>query len=172
MAVKEGARGWGRTMPGAPVVGVDAIYTLTFGATPTGGTYKLRFDGFTMLNSVAWNANNTTLLASLQAALDALPNVGTNGIVATAGTLLAGVGTVLLTASGTRFAKSVMSTTAFSIADNSLTPAATLTVSQTTAGVAATHRGAPIGAPVTRVDTGILHVNTGTPSSPVWTAQS
>jgi len=171
MAVKEGTRGWGRTMPGAPVVGVDAIYTLTFGATPTGGTYKLRFDGFTT-PAIAWNAVNVTLLASLNAALDALPNVGTSGIVATAGTLTAGVGTVLLTASGTRFAKSVMSATAFSIADNSLTPAATLTVSQTTAGTAATHRGAPIGAPATRVDTGILHVNTGTASAPIWTAQS
>jgi len=169
MPVKEGARGWGRTTPGAPVAGTNAIQTMTIGATPTGGTYTLRYLGLPTA-PIAWNAVNVTLLASLQAALDAHPALGTNAVVATAGTLTAGVGTILLTFSGANHGRKVQPL--IEVAVNALTPAATLGITTSTPGVDASHRGAPIGAPLIRTDTGVLHVNTGTPNAPTWTAQA
>jgi hypothetical protein len=82
---------------GAPVAGTNEVQTLTIGGTPTGGSFKLAYEG-RRTASIPWNATNATLLASLQAQLDAI--TGANWIVATAGTLTAGIGTILLTFSG------------------------------------------------------------------------
>src|SRR5512139_4020356 len=84
---------------GAPNQGTNEVQTLTIGGTPTGGTFKLAFDGHTS-GPITWSATNATLLANIQAALDAMANVGTNGIVAAAGTLTNGIGTITLTFGG------------------------------------------------------------------------
>jgi hypothetical protein len=154
------------TSAGAPVTGSDEVQTLTLGGTPTGGSFSLAYEGLTSA-AIPWNATNATLLAAIQTALNALPNLGTNGAVATAGTLTAGIGTVLLTFSGAPVAKRAVST--LTVADNSLTGTApTLAIVKTTPGVNVTGRGAPKGALLIDVNAGTLYQNTGTASAPVW----
>src|SRR5256885_2076359 len=94
--VIEGAYGAAILNAGAPSAGTNEVQTLTIGGTPTGGTFKLNFDG-AVTAAITWSATNATLLANINAALDALGTSGTGGIVATAGTLTAGIGTILLT---------------------------------------------------------------------------
>jgi hypothetical protein len=150
---------------GVPGQGTNETQTLTIGATPTGGSFKLSFESQTT-TAIAWNANNTTLLASIQAALDALTSLGTNGCVATAGTLTAGVGTITLTFGAARERQAVET---IAIANNSLTPAATLTNVEATPGVDAAFRGYPVGTTVVDTTNKILYINTGTATLPVWT---
>lgn len=154
---------------GAPVNGTNEVQRLTIGGTPTGGTFKLTFDGLTT-SAITWSATTNTLLANIQAALDALPNVGTNGIVAADVSLSSGVGALSLTF-GSRLAK--LDVPAISVANNSLTGSSpTLTVTVTTPGVTATGRGAPRGKQLIDTDTGIVYVNTsGTSTSPTWAQQ-
>jgi hypothetical protein len=165
--VIEGTVGKAIAIPGAPVAGTNEVQTLTFGGTPTGGTYRLAFEGLTT-PAIAWSAVNATLLASLNAALDALPTVGTVGLVATAGTLTAGIGTVLLTAGAALARKAIPLVV---VADNSLTGTApTLVNAETTPGVTATYRGATPGSMLVRTDTGVVYVNTSTTAGqPTWT---
>lgn len=155
----------GYTSAGAPTAGVNEVQTLTIGATPTGGSFKLAFDGQTSA-AIAWNATNATLLASINAALVAMANIGTAGCIATAGTLTAGVGTITLTFGGNLAGKAVNTIT---VADNSLTPAATLTCVEATPGVSTSNRGAPIGATSTDITNGKIYINTGSALSPTWT---
>jgi hypothetical protein len=151
---------------GAPVQGTNEVQTLTIGGTPTGGTFKLAFDGHTSA-AIAWSSTNATLLANIQAALDAMPNVGANGIVATAGTLTNGVGTITLTFGANLGNLAVPTVT---IANNSLTGTSpTLAVAETTPGVKATMRGAAKGALLIDTANGKLYINTGTALDPTWT---
>ncbi len=151
---------------GAPVQGTNEVQTLTIGGTPTGGTFKLAFDGHTSA-AITWSATNATLLANIQAALDAMPNVGTNGIVAAAGTLTNGIGTITLTF-GANLANLAVPT--ITVANNSLTGTApTLAVAETTPGVTATMRGARTGAKLIDTTNGIDYINTGTALDPTWT---
>lgn len=151
---------------GVPVQGTNEVQTLTIGGTPTGGTFKLAFDGHTSA-AITWSATNNTLLANIQAALDAMPNVGTNGIVAAAGTLTAGIGTITLTF-GANLINQVVPT--MTVANNSLTGTdPTLAVEETTPGVTATMRGAKKGALLVDTTNGILYINTNTPLDPTWT---
>lgn len=151
---------------GAPSAGVNEVQTLTVGGTPTGGTFKLAYEGETT-TAITWSAVNATLLTNINAALDALETVGASGIVATAGTLTAGIGTILLTF-GANLAKLVVPLV--SIANNSLTGTApTLENAETTAGVTATARGALKGAELTDTTNGKQYINTGTPLVPIWT---
>lgn len=151
---------------GVPGAGTSEVQTLTIGGTPTGGTFKLAFDGQTS-GAITWSATNNTLLANIQAALDALTNIGTNGVVAAAGTLTAGIGTITLTF-GANLAKLVVNT--ITVALNSLVGTdPTLAVTETTPGVTADFRGASKGALVTDVTNGVLYINTGTALAPTWT---
>ena len=152
----------------APTAGVDEVQTLTIGGTPTGGTFALSFQGLTS-NAITWTSVNATLLAAIQGALQGIPSIGGGGATATAGTLTAGIGTVLITFVGSLAKKAVPNV---AIADNSLTGTApTLAVAETTAGVDVTGRGAPKGALLIDTNAGALFQNTGTASAPVWTAR-
>ncbi len=152
---------------GAPSAGTSEVQTLTIGGTPTGGTFTIHFEGFTS-SAITWSATNNTLLANLQAAIDALPSLGTNGLIAAAGTLTAGIGTITLTAGGNRAKQALGSV--LSCPTNALTGTApTLAVAETTPGVDATARGSGIGTLVQDTATGILYSNTGTALVPVWT---
>jgi hypothetical protein len=154
---------------GAPSAGVNEVQTLDIGGTPTGGTFTLTFEGFTTA-AITWSATNATLLANMVTALDALPNLGTAGVVPTAGTLTNGIGTILLTFSGAQVRRRVVP---LMTAANSLTGTdPTLAITETTPGVAATLRQAPTGTVGIRTDTGAAYVNTSTtPNAPTWTAQ-
>jgi hypothetical protein len=177
MAYIEGTFGTPLAMVGVPGAGTDCVQTLTIGGTPTAGPtslFRVAFNGLISLAAgVLWSATNATLLASLQASLDAMPNVGTNGIVATAGTLTAGVGTILLTFSGANLAKKVQ--IVMTVPVNNMTGTApTAVIAISTPGVNAAFRGAAIGALAVdqTTTTGKIYQNTGTAQLPTWTAQT
>jgi hypothetical protein len=161
----EGSRD-GYTSAGAPSAGTSEVQTLTIGGTPTGGTFKLAFEGFTTA-AITWSATNATLVANIDAALEALPNIGTGGVTTAVGTMTAGIGTITLTFAGNLAVKAVSTVT---VANNSLTGTApTLAVVETTPGVNPTGQGAAIGATLTDTTNGLLYINTGTALAPTWT---
>lgn len=152
---------------GVPGAGTDEVWTLTIGGTPTGGTFKLKFGPF-VTGDITWSSTNATLLANINAALAALPNIQANGFVATAGTLTAGIGTILVTAGGnlTKLAIAEL----FSVHTNALTGTApTLGIAETTPGVTATFRGAPKGRLVVDTTNAKQYINTGSALAPTWT---
>lgn len=152
---------------GAPVAGTDEVQTLTIGGTPTGGTFRLALNGHPTA-AITWSATNGTLLSNMNTALDAMKGGGTAAIVATAGTLTAGIGTVTLTFSGAPLSKSAVNT--MTVYDNSLTGTTpTLAVAETTPGVNATARGLQPGGLLIDTTNAKLYVNTGTAQLPVYT---
>lgn len=150
---------------GAPTSGTSAIQTLTIGGTPTGGTFRLRYEGATTAN-ITWSATNATLVANIDAALEALATVGTSNITTAVGTMTAGIGTITITFAG-GLANRLVS--AITVADNSMTGTApTVAVAITTPGVDASGLNAPKGQLLTDTTNAILYQNTGTASSPTW----
>lgn len=163
MPIIEGAIGRPLPFAGTPSAGTSEVQTLTIDAS--GGTFKLAFDGQTTA-AITWSSTNNTLVANVDAALEALTNIGTGGVTTAVGTMTSGVGTLTLTFAGSLGSKAVNTIT---VADNSLTGTATLSVAETTPGVNATYRG--IGKGLTVIDTtnGKLYINSGTAYVPVWT---
>lgn len=156
----------GYTTAGAPTAATSEVQTLTIGGTPTGGTFILSYDGYNTA-PITWSATNATLIANIDAALEALPNIGTGGVTTAAGTVTAGIGTITLTFAGNVAGLAVNTITVLS---NSMTGTApTVAVAETTPGVTTSARGAPIGATLQDTTNGKLYVNTGTALVPVWT---
>lgn len=150
---------------GAPSNGTSEVQTLTIGGTPTAGTFVIAFDGFTT-GAITWSATNATLLANINAALDALPNLEASEVVAAAGSLTAGIGTITLTFGGNRAKLAVN----LMVATSSLTGTApTAAITETTPGVTATARGAAKGRLLIDTTNAKLYLNTGTALSPTWT---
>lgn len=150
------------TNPGAPGAGTAAVQTLTIGGTPTGGTFRLSHSGFVSA-AITWTATDATLVSAIDAALEALPSIGTGGVVAAIGTLTSGIGTVTLTFGA-------KPTPLVAVHSNDLTGTApTVAVADTTPGVAETGVGAPKGALLTDTTNGKLYINTGTAADPTWT---
>lgn len=147
---------------GAPVDGVSEVQTLTFGGTPTGGTFKLRRSLITA--AITWVNVNATLVANIDAALEALAAIGVGGVATAVGTMTAGIGTITLTfaAGGPQVL--------LAVADNSMTGTApTLAVALTTAGVIGTGGGqAGPGTRYTDIVAGNLYLNGGSKVRPVW----
>jgi hypothetical protein len=157
----------GLTTAGAPVAGTDAVQTLTIGGTPTAGTFRLSFDGATTA-AITWSNVNATLVAAVDAALEALATIGTGNVTTAVGTATAGIGTFTITFTGALAKKAVGAVT---VAENALTGTSpTLAVATTTPGVTASGRGAPKGTQATRSDTGVALINTGTAYAPTWIA--
>lgn len=154
----------GYTVTGAPVAGTSEVQTLTFGGTPTGGTFTLSFEGLTT-SAISWSSTNSTLVSNIDTALEALGSIGTGGVTTAVGTMTAGIGTITVTFAGNLALKPVPLMTASS----SLTGTSpTLAVSETTPGVSPTGRGAAVGALLVR-DNGAVYSNTGTALAPTWT---
>lgn len=164
MGIIEGTAQEILAVAGAPVNGTDEVQTLTIDAT--GGTFKLKFEGF-VTAAISWSATNTTLRDNVDTALEALPSIGTGGITTAVGTMTAGVGTLTLTFAGNRGKQAIGSLV--TVANNSLTGTATLSIAETTPGVDATFRGAPKGQLVVDTTNGKLYINTGTALAPTWT---
>lgn len=161
-----GAAREGRSVAGAPVAGTSEIQTITFGGTPTGGTFKLAYKSKTTA-AIAWSATNNTLVANIDAALEALATIGASNVTTAVGTMTAGIGTITLTFAGALAKKAVPLIT---VIDNSLTGTApTVAVTETTPGVSATARGAAIGTTLTDTTNGKEYINTGTATVPTWT---
>lgn len=147
------------TNAGAPVAGTNEVQTVAVTGSPAGGTFKLKFNN-KISGAIAHNAD----AATVQAALEALATIG-SGNVAASGTLAGGM-TITFQADLGR-----MPVPALILAENSLTGGTSpnVTVTETTPGVAATHRGAPKGAKLVDTTNGIDYINTGTPVAPTWT---
>lgn len=162
MPVIEGAIGTPLTNAGAPSAGTAAVQTLTIGGTPTGGSFRLRHGGF-VTAPIDWTATDATLVSRIDAALEALPTIGTGGVVTADVTLTSGIGDASLT-----FGKAVVPL--LTVAENALTGTApTVAVAETTPGVPVTGTGAPKGSLLTDTTNGILYINTGTAAAPTWT---
>jgi hypothetical protein len=151
---------------GVPGAGTSEVQTLTIGGTPDGGSFKLKYDGF-ITSAINWTAVDNTLVAAIDAALEALPNIGASGVTVAAGTLTSGIGTVTITFGGD-LAKLAVNT--ITVHANNLTGTSpTLAVAETTPGVTASFRGCKKGALVTDTTNGKLYINTGTALAPTWT---
>lgn len=148
---------------GVPSAGTTEVQTITIDAT--GGTFKLAYDGQTTA-AITWSATNGTLVANIDAALEALGNIGTGNVTTAVGTMTAGVGTITVTFAGTLVKLAVAT---MSVANNSLTGTATLSIAKTTPGVTADYRGYSKGKLVSDTTNGKLYVNTGTSTAPTWT---
>lgn len=155
---------------GVPSNGTDAVFTLTFAAGTDGGTFKLAKDGYTTA-AISWSSTNNTLIANIDAALEALPNVPASGVTTAVGTMTNGIGTITVTMAGT-LGKRVA--TPITVADDSLTGSgAEVTIEETTPGVTATGWGCLPGALAVDTDsTGKLYKNTSATRFPTWTAQT
>jgi hypothetical protein len=173
MAILQGGRiieGSGLGTPllnaGAPSNGTNEVQTLTIGGTPTAGTFKLAFNGYTT-GAITWSATNATLIANILAALEALPSIGTGNVAVAAGSLTAGIGTITLTFQAGLGKMAVPTTT---VANNSLTGTSpTLGIVETTPGVTATGRGAAVGGSLVDTTNAKHYTNTGTAAAPTWT---
>jgi hypothetical protein len=163
--VIEGGPGAVLVNAGAPSDGTDEVQTIVLGGTPTGGTFRLIYDGF-RTSAINWSATNATLVGSVDAALEALPNIGTGGVTTGTTTMTSGIGTLSVTFTGTLGKLNVSQLTSSS----SLTGTSpTIAHATSTAGVTATHRGAAKGTMLVDSDNGIAYVNTGTDLAPTWT---
>lgn len=150
---------------GVPGNGTSEVQTLTFGGTPTGGTFKLSFDGYTTA-AITWSATNATLVANIDAALEALASIGTGNVTTAVGTMTAGIGTITVTGAGSLAAKNIP---AIAVADNSLTGTSpTLAATTTTPGVDAGGRGLPKGQVLIDTTNADIYINAGTAYAPIW----
>lgn len=160
--------GTGRVLDiaGVPGAGTDEVQTLTIGGTPTGGTFTISFDGH-LTAPIAWNATNGTLIANIDAALEALANIGTGGVTTAVGSMTAGIGTATLTFAGTNTAKRALP---LAVANGALLTgtAPTVAIAETTPGVTAFGIGQGKGALARDTTNGKLYINTGTAAAPVW----
>jgi hypothetical protein len=155
---------------GTPANGTNAIQTLTFGGTGAAGdTFKLTLGSQTTA-AIAWSATNATLIANIDAALEALGGIGTGGVTTAAGTMTAGIGTITVTFTGVNAAGVVPTMTV-----SALVTTASLTVAcaTTTPGVAASLRGASTGVVLNNTAAGVLYSQQGTtPPATTWTKVS
>lgn len=152
------------TNAGAPSAGTDEVQTLTIGGTPEGGTFKLALGGTLITGAITWSATNATLIANIDAALEAI--LGTGSVTTAEDTITDGIGTITITFTG---AYGKMAVPTLTVYDNSLTGTSpTLAVAETTPGVSATGRGAPKGAKLVDTTNGIDYINSGTASAPTW----
>jgi hypothetical protein len=150
---------------GAPVNGTNEVQRMTIGGTPTGGTFKLAFNGLTTA-AITWSATNNTLLTNIKNALEALGNIDT--VTVAEATITSGIGTIDITFSGVNVAK--MAQNLITVPYNDLTGTApTVAIAEQTAGVTATQRDAAPGALLIDVTNGALYQNVSvTPEAPDW----
>lgn len=150
---------------GAPSNGVDEVQTLTFGGTPTGGTFKLSFGGEETA-AITWSATNNTLVSNIDAALEALANIGASEVTTAVGTMTNGIGTITVAFAG---ALGKLNVPTLVVSDNSLTGTLpTLAATVTTAGVTATARSAAVGETVMNTVDGQVYINNGAAGAPRW----
>lgn len=148
---------------GTPVNGTDEVQTITFGGTPTGGTFTLTFGGLTT-GAISWSATNNTLRDNIDTALEALANIGASEVTTAVGTMTGGIGTITVTFAAALGKLNVPLMTAASSLTGTLP---TLAVDTTTPGVTATARGAAAEATL-QDSSGNLYINKGTTTAPVW----
>jgi len=151
---------------GVPANGTSEVDTLTIQTSTSAGTFTIAVAGGRTTAPITWSATDATLIADIDAKLEALSVIGSGGVVVSAGTGTSGIGTYLITMAGKNARKDMP---ALSIGTNSLTGGAAPTLTTTTAGVAATWGDAPIGTLVKDSTNGELYQNISTTKdSPNW----
>lgn len=150
----------GYVSAGAPGGGTDEVQTITTTGTPTGGTFKLSFEGI-LTASIAFNSS----AAALDTILEALPNIGSGGVACAGGALPTGITVTFNSQLLGRKAVPLLV-----LADNQMTggTAPTVAIVETTPGVTATGRGAATGAELTDITNGKKYINTSATSLPTW----
>lgn len=118
--------------------GTNAVQTLTTTGTPTGGTLPLSYDG--RATTVAYNAS----AAAVQSALEALPNIGTGGVVCAGGPLPTGI-TITFSGANTQKRPHPLIVTGSTGLTGGSSP--TGVIANTTPGVNAKHTFTPTGTP-------------------------
>ena len=156
---------------GVPSSGTSEIQTLTINASTSGGTFTLTLANGRTTLPITWSATNATLVANVDAALEALNAVGTGGVTTAVGTMTAGIGTITITFTG-KNAK--LDFPALSVTNNLITGGTIPTIATTTAGVEATFRNARPGELLVDTVTPDLYINDGTSqiNGPTWTKVS
>lgn len=151
-----------------PDDGVDEVQLLTPTPIISGGYFTLTFDSVETAH-IAWNAT----IAAIQAALEALSNIGEGNIVLTGddpdpdvATQLADGGVVTMTFAGTLAGLDQPEMTAD--ASHLTGVGHALAVTTDTAGVRGTYRGAQGGVLLVDQTGGVIYVNNGTANTPVW----
>ncbi len=158
--------------PGAPVDGTDEVQRITIGGTPEAGSkFRLTYDGLTT-EPIAWSATDATLVANVQAALDALHSLGASEVTVAEVSLTAGVGTISVTFDGPNLSKLAVSQMTGSdfLQTDGTASTGTAVGTTTTPGVSATFRDVAKGAKYLDTTSGIEYVNTGSAGAPTWSA--
>lgn len=145
-------------LAGAPGNGTTQVETLEVIGSPTGGTFKLAFEGQTT-DALAHNANAT----AIQTALRALPTIGSAGVT------VSGTNPYTVTFAAHKARTALGRIT---LAENALTggTAPTVDITLTTPGVTANPYKPLAAAKLRRLDTNAVLNNAGTADEPNWTA--
>jgi hypothetical protein len=154
---------------GPPVAGVNEVQTITFGGTGGTSTFQIRVDN-QVTAPITWSATNNTLRDRIDAALELLSTIGTGGVTTAVGTMVSGIGTMLVTFDGALNSGKDVGLMVVEI----LTGALTASVAETTKGVPSktaggqSLQGAKPGALYVDTLNAILWTNAGTAAVPVW----
>ena len=168
MAVIEGTGlGHPATNAGAPVAGTAEVQTLTIGGTPEAGSTFVLSSGPFRSAAIAWSATDATLVANIDAALEALAGIGSAGVVVADVSLTSGVGAASITFAE-KGPKPLLVASDFLKSDGTASTG-TAAVAVTTPGVAPTSYGSPKGGKLVDTTNGIDYINTGTAAAPTWT---
>lgn len=151
------------TSAGAPVNGTNEVQRLTLTGSPTGGTFRLQVAGG-VTQPIAYNAS----AATIQAALRAVPTVGSAGVTCTGGPLNSAF--VVVTFGG-KLGKQNVATMAVRNPAFVGGTAPAVAVTTTTPGVDATYVNAVTGQVLSDTTNGVLYINTSsTRYAPTWAA--
>lgn len=148
-----------------PGTGTNAVQTLTFSGTITGGTFKLAYADNTT-PAIHWSSTNATLVSNIQDALDKLRTIESGNTLVAVDTMTAGIGTITVTFQASLGSSPIDDMV---VTDHLTGSGASVTAATTTTGVLGGGRDAPPGALGVAFDTGFLYVNLGTESNPSWT---
>lgn len=151
---------------GAPVNGTNEVQTLTIQSSTSGGTFTLTVASGRTTAPITWSATDATLVARVDAALEALSVIGSGGVTTAAGTLSSGIGTITITFIGKNAAQDFP---ALSVSNNLITGGAIPTITTSTAGVAGTFVQAKAGDLLEDITNGELYQNISTTAlAPNW----
>lgn len=151
---------------GAPVNGTNEVDTLTIQSSTTALVFTLTTAGGRTTAPISWSATDATLIANIDAALEALSAVGVGGVTTAAGTGSSGIGTYTITFTGKNAASNAALLT---LAVVSQTGGTAPTITTTTAGVAGTFTNAKTGDLLEDTTNGELYQNiSATAGAPNW----
>lgn len=151
---------------GAPVNGTNEVDTITVQTSTSALVFTLTVASGRTTAPITWSATNATLLARIDAAVEALSAVGVGGVTTAEGSLTAGIGTITLTFVGKNAAQNFP---ALTLTEVSRTGGTAATISTTTAGVAGTFTNAKAGDLLEDTSGGELYQNISTTAgAPNW----